>query len=457
MTDETEGGPRILVIDDDEGHAEAIADGLEIDGFQCRLANSGAEGIERMKESSFDAILTDLVMYEVTGLDVLEQARTLQPEAVVLLITGHGSVETAVDAMRRGAADYLTKPVRITELRTRLERAVETTQLRRTNRELRQQLDKRFGFEGIIGHSAAMQRVFDVLRQVSDTNATVLILGESGTGKELVARAIHTNSPRREKPFVAVNCAALSQGLIESELFGHVKGAFTGADKAKDGLIVHASGGTLFLDEVGDMPLETQAKLLRVLESREVQPVGGNEVRKVDIRLLAATNRDLRDMVREETFREDLLFRLQVVGVNLPALRERPGDIPLLIDYFVNQLAEEHGREVRGITPEARALLVRHPWPGNVRELRNVIENMVLLARSDVLDAVDVPETVTHPDGGGAPREGAIDLAGHSLAEVERALIEANLRLVEGNRQKAAKILGMGERTLYRKIKEYGL
>jgi len=456
--DESEpGGPRILVIDDDEGHAEAIAEGLEVDGFQCRLASSGAEGIERMSESSFDAILTDLVMYEVTGLDVLEQARTLQPEAVVLLITGHGSVETAVDAMRRGAADYLTKPVRIAELRTRLERAVETTRLRRTNRELRQQLDKRFGFEGIIGHSAAIQRVFDILRQVSDTNATVLILGESGTGKELVARAIHTNSPRREKPFVAVNCAALSQGLIESELFGHVKGAFTGADTAKDGMIVHASGGTLFLDEVGDMPLETQAKLLRVLESREVQPVGGNEVRKVDIRLLAATNRDLREMVREETFREDLLFRLQVVVVNLPPLRERPGDIPVLIDYFVNQLAEEHGRAVRGITPEARALLVRHGWPGNVRELRNVIENMVLLARSDVLDAVDVPETVTHPDGGGAPREGAIDLAGHSLAEVERALIEANLRLVEGNRQKAAKILGMGERTLYRKIKEYGL
>ena len=446
----------VLVIDDDEGHAEALADSLELDGYRCTIAPSGAAGIERMGESSYDAVLTDLVMHDHSGLDVLKESRTLQPEAVVLLITGHGSIETAVDAMRLGAADYITKPVNIAELRLRLAKAIEGGTLRRDNLELRRQLDERFGFDDLIGHSAAMRKVFDVVRQVSDTNATVLILGESGTGKELVARAVHSNSRRRERRFVAVNCAALSEGLIESELFGHVKGAFTGAVSHNEGRIVHADGGTLFLDEVGDMPLSTQAKLLRVLESREVQPVGGNALRKVDIRLVAATNRDLADMVSKGEFREDLLFRLKVVGVDLPPLRERAGDVPLLIDHFISELAEQHGRAARGITPEARAVLVRYRWPGNVRELRNMIENMVLLARDDVLRLEDVPESVVH-GANEAPRAGEADLAGRSLQEVERELIRANLALTEGNREKAAKILGIGERTLYRKIKAYGL
>jgi two-component system response regulator HydG len=302
-----------------------------------------------------------------------------------------------------------------------------------------------------------MQRVFEVLGAVSGTNATVLVTGESGTGKELVARAVHANSPRRDKRFVAVNCAALSEGLIESELFGHVKGAFTGALAAKEGRIVYADGGTLFLDELGDMPLSTQAKLLRVLETREVQAVGDNTLRKVDIRLVAATNRDLRAMVRAGTFREDLLFRLAVVTIDLPALREREGDIPLLIEHFMAELSAQHGRSVRGITPEARTALVRYPWPGNVRELRNVIENMVLLARGDVLELDDVPESVR--EGAAAARRGGggYQLAGRSLAELERDLIAANLELAGGNREKAAAILGIGERTLYRKIKEFGL
>jgi len=447
---------RVLIIDDDEAHAEALADGLEIDGHHCSIAHSGRDGLEKMSEETFDAVLTDLVMHDVDGIEVLRQAKTLQPEAVVLLITGHGSVETAVDAMRLGAADYLAKPVRIAELRTRLARTIEAGNLRRTNLELRRQIDKRFGFEGIVGHSPAIQRVFDVLRQVSETNATVLILGESGTGKELVARAIHANSPRRDQHFVAVNCAALSEGLIESELFGHVKGAFTGALSAKEGRIVYADGGTLFLDEVGDMPLSTQAKLLRVLETREVQPVGGNQLRKVDIRLVAATNRDLRAMVDAGEFREDLLFRLQVVAIELPPLRERSGDVPMLIDHFITELAEQHGRGVRGISPEARAALVRYDWPGNVRELRNAVENMVLLARNDVLGLDDVPDTI-RSGGKGGGGGGDYELAGRSLQEVERDLIEANLKLADGNREKAAAILGMGERTLYRKLKAYGL
>jgi two-component system, NtrC family, response regulator HydG len=361
---------RVLIVDDDEGHAEALADGLEIEGYRCRCVHSGEAALERMGEESYDAVLTDLVMPDLSGIEVLEAATRLQPDAVVLLITGHESVRTAVDAMRLGAADYLTKPVDLGELRARLSRAVEAGRLRRTNTELQRQLDKRFGFEGIIGSSPPMQRLFDVLGQVSATNVTVLILGESGTGKELVARAIHTNSPRAKRNFVAVNCAALSEGLIESELFGHVKGAFTGAVAHKEGRIVYADGGTLFLDEVGDMPLATQAKLLRVLETREVQPVGGNALQKVDIRLVAATNRDLKEMVREGRFREDLLYRLQVVTIELPPLRERPADIPLLVDHFLGELARAHGRTVRGIAPEARTLLARYPWPGNVRELR---------------------------------------------------------------------------------------
>jgi two-component system response regulator HydG len=456
-TPETPAEPiRVLIVDDDQGHAEALADGLESENCACRIAHSGREGIELMSNSTFDAILTDLVMHDVDGLQVLEEALRLQPETVVLLITGHGSVETAVDAMRLGAADYLTKPVRIAELRTRLMRALETGHLRKANRELRKQLDKRYGLEGIIGHSTPMQRVFDVLQQVSSSHATVLVLGESGTGKELVARAIHTNSPRKDKPFVAVNCAALSQGLIESELFGHVKGAFTGAVAAKDGVLVYADGGTLFLDEVGDMPLETQAKLLRVLETREVQPVGGNVTRKVDVRLVAATNRDLRGLVAEGKFREDLLFRLQVVTLVLPPLRDRPGDVPLLIDHFLHALAAEHGRSVRGITPEARGLLVRYDWPGNVRELRNALETMVLLTRHDVLDIEDVPEHIQGANARTGRSQGHYELAGRKLAEVERDLVQATLELTGGNRQKAAKLMGIGERTLYRKLNQYG-
>jgi two-component system response regulator HydG len=446
-------GARVLIVDDDEGHAEALADGLEIDGYQCVLAHSGGAALERLAEASFDAVLTDLKMHDKSGLDVLRESRVLQPDAAVLLITGHGSLETAVEAMRMGAADYLQKPVMIAELRTRLARSLEARDLRRDNLALRKQLDERFGLKGLVGASPQMERVFKIVRQVADTNATVLLLGESGTGKELVARAVHANSPRRERRFVAVNCAALSEGLIESELFGHMKGAFTGAIAAKDGQIVHADGGTLFLDELGDMPLMTQAKLLRVLETREVTPVGGTTPRKVDLRLVGATHRDLRAMVREGTFREDLLFRLQVVVIELPPLRERTGDLPLLIDHFVAEFARTHGRPVRSVAPEARAALMRYAWPGNVRELRNVLESMVLLCGAETLTAADVPDSIR--EAAREPRRGGYELAGRTLEEVERDLIEATLQLTGGNREKAAKLMGIGERTLYRRIKHY--
>jgi two-component system response regulator HydG len=448
---------RVLVVDDDEAHAEALADGLELDDHICTIANSGDEGVKELEEHTFDAVLTDLYMHDRSGLEVLQEARRLQPHAVVLLVTGHGSVETAVEAMHMGAADYITKPVNLPELRTKLPRAVEAIRDRVQNIELRRQLDKRFGFENIIGHSPPMQRLFEMLGRVSGTNATVLILGESGTGKELVAQAVHRNSARKDGPFVAVNCAALAEGLIESELFGHVKGAFTGAHAATEGRILYASGGTLFLDEVGDMPLETQAKLLRVLENREVVPVGGNKEIPVDIRLVAATNRDLSAMVKKGTFREDLFFRLQVVTLDLPPLRDRTGDIPILIDHLIGDLNSEHERELEGISPEARTLLVRYPWPGNVRELRNCIENMVVLARGPMLQVEDVPAGIAEQGGTGSSGGGGYALQGRSLAEVERDLIAANLSLFDGNREKTAKLLGIGERTLYRKIKEYGL
>ncbi len=451
---------RVLVVDDDVAHAEALVDGLEMDGYRCRAAHSGSEAVALLAEESFDAVLTDLVMPDLSGIEVQKEARRLQPDVAVLLVTGHESVRTAVDALRHGAADYLTKPVDIAEMRARVARAVEAGRLRRDHLELQRQIDKRFGFEGILGSSPQMQRLFEILGQVSATNATVLITGESGTGKELVARAIHQNSPRASEHFVAVNCAALSEGLIESELFGHVRGAFTGAVAAKEGRILYADGGTLFLDEVGDMPLATQAKLLRVLETREVQPVGGHQVHKVDIRLIAATNRDLKAMVAEGSFREDLLYRLQVVTVLCPPLRERKGDLPLLVDHFLSEFGKQHGRTVRGLAPEARSALLRYDWPGNVRELRNTIESMVLLARSSTLGIDDVPETIREGTAAGAA-PGATkpggDLAGRSMAEVERDLIRENLKAFGGNRERTAKVLGIGERTLYRKIKEYGL
>lgn len=448
---------RVLIVDDDEGHAEALGDGLELDGHECTLAGSGGEGIAQLEERTFDAVLTDLVMHDKSGLDVLAEARRLQPQAVVLLVTGHASIETAVEAMQLGAADYLTKPVNLQELRTKLPRAVEAERDRAMNVELRRQLDKRFGFEKIIGHSAPMQRLFEMLARVSETNVTVLVLGESGTGKELVAQAIHRNSARKDQPFVAVNCAALAEGLIESELFGHVKGAFTGAVTAKDGRILYASGGTLFLDEVGDMPLKTQAKMLRVLENRTVVPVGGNKELPVDVRLVAATNRNLAQMVKDGTFREDLLFRLQVVTLDLPPLRERTGDIPILMDHLIGEMNREHSRSIEGITPEARTLLVRYPWPGNVRELRNCIENMVVLSRGTMLEEADVPHQIAESSRERPATAGGYTLQGRSLNEVERDLIAENLRLCDGNREKTAKLLGIGERTLYRKIKEYGL
>ncbi|MBI2899330.1 MAG: sigma-54-dependent Fis family transcriptional regulator [Planctomycetes bacterium] len=446
---------RVLIVDDDRGHAETLAEVVEAEGYACSLAFSGAEGAEAVEKEDFDLVITDLVMHDLSGIDLLRKAKAKSPDTEVLVITGYASEDTAIEALNEGATDYVAKPFNLPILRVKIRRALDRQDLVRSNRELRSQLDKKFGFEGIVGNGEAMQRVFDVLPQVSRTTATVLIVGESGTGKELVARAIHANSPRRGKHFVPLNCAALSESILESELFGHEKGAFTGAMYTRKGRFEYAHGGTLFLDEIGDMPAEIQIKLLRVIEYGEVFRVGSNEPIKVDVRLIAATNRDLGQLVRDGRFREDLYFRLKVVTVALPPLRERLEDLPVLADHFIREFSARHGKDVRGISPEALRTFYEHSWKGNIRELRNVVESMVVMARGGTLGVEDVPGFIRNPDEAPLPDAGA--LGGVNLKKTEIDLIQKALEDAGGNREQAAKMLGISERTLYRKIKRYGL
>ena len=448
--------PTVLIVDDDAEHGQAVADALEQLRCRCDTATGGAEALQRLAgDDDYDLVITDLVMSDVDGLEVLRQAKRLAHDVEVILVTGYATVETAVSAMQQGAATYLRKPLNLEELRAVVRNTLEKQALRRSNVELRQQLNQRFGFEGIVGTSPRVVRLIDTLKQIAPTNATVLIYGESGTGKELVSRAIHSNSPRRNAHFVALNCAALSEGILESELFGHERGSFTGAATARKGRFEYADGGTLLLDEVGDMPPATQVKLLRVLEQNEIVRVGSNEPIKVDVRILAATHRSLEELVREGTFREDLYFRLKVVTINIPALRERRDDVPLLADHFTKELAAAHGKPVTDLTADARRRLRQYDWPGNVRELRNAIEHMIVVTTDPILDVDDLPDHIHPAEAAEAPEPP--QLIGISLAEAERQLITNTLTLVGGNRVEAARILGIGERTLYRKIKEYGL
>jgi len=448
---------RILVIDDEEAHASSTAESLERKGYACTVASSGAEGLKCIEQGDFDVVITDLVMQDVDGMEILAAAKKRIPDVEVIVMTAHGSVESAVAAMQQGATTYLEKPLHVAELRTVVKKALENQRLARNNVQLRQQLDERFGFEGIIGNHPRMKKIFDQLRQVAPTSATVLIYGESGTGKELIAKAIHNNSPRRNAPFAPLNCAALAENLLESELFGHEKGAFTGAVSRRIGRFEYADGGTLFLDEVGSMPMPLQAKLLRALEGGEITRLGNNEPIRVNVRLLAATNQDLAAMVEEGTFRKDLYFRLKVVAINLPPLRERKDDIPLLVDAFIRELSEKHGKKIEGIDPKALDALMRYDWPGNVRELRNWLESMIVVARGNILTIEDFPDTFSLQDEEPPSAAGAPSLAGMSLAEAERELIANTLKAVNGNREEAARILGIGERTLYRKLNRYGL
>ena len=357
----------ILVIDDKEEHAKATAEALQKVGYKCLVATSGKEGLKIIETGEVDIVITDLIMHDIDGLQILKTTKERLPDAEVILITGYGTVETAVDAMQKGAATYLLKPININHLRAEVNKLVEKQNLVRSNKELHRQLDEKFGLSGIIGNSVKMQKVLSIVNQISGTTATVLITGESGTGKELIAKTIHNNSPRKNNPLVVLNSAAIPENLLESELFGHEKGAFTGALYHRKGKFEYAHHGTLFLDEIGDMPLSTQVKLLRVIEDGIVTRIGSNESIEVDVRLVAATNQDLEKLIKEGKFREDLYFRLNVVSVKLPALRERSEDITILIDSFLREFSQMHNKKIFNISLEARKILYKYPWPGNVR------------------------------------------------------------------------------------------
>jgi len=447
----------ILIVEDEPAHAEAVEEGLARLGHRCETAGNGAEGISRLKSKSFDIIVTDLFLGgDEDGLAVLSASVEHSPGTKVILITAHSSVETCRTALQQGAFDYIEKPLDIDELRTVVTRAAEDTAQRRMIRQLKERLDAKYGFDNIIGQSSEMLRILQTVQRLAQSDLPVLILGESGTGKELLANAIHQNSARGDRNFVAINCAGLSESLLEDELFGHVKGAFTGATAERVGRFEHADGGTLFLDEIGDMPPAMQAKLLRALENGEVVRVGSNEPRTVNVRVISATNTDLAKRVEARDFREDLYFRIKGATVEIPPLRHRREDIPLLIKQFIEQANTKRKTKVKGIAKDAGRVLMAYPWPGNVRQLRNVIENMVILAEGQKLTVDDLPAEIhRRPDEIAGKQMG--DLAGISIEQAEKQLIANTLKMVSGNREQAAGILGIGERTLYRKIKEYGL
>jgi two-component system response regulator HydG len=443
---------RLLIAEDDPGASAALRTAFEDEGYEVSVAESGSRARELFGQGSWDAVLTDVVMPDVDGLTLLRELVGTPQAPPVIVMTAYGSVERAVQAMKDGAHDFLEKPLDLTDLRAVVRRAVEGRRSEALNERARVRLrgDRK---TLLPGQSPLMAKVIEQAQRVAKTNATVLIAGESGTGKELIARLIHRESLRVRGPFVPVNCAGLTESIIESELFGHVKGAFTGAVRSKRGKFELAAGGTLFLDEIGEIPLDVQVKLLRVLQEREVERVGGEDPVKIDVRLVCATHRDLDAMVKEGTFREDLYYRIKVIVLRLPSLRERPDDIPELVAHFVQLANERDRRQVKEFTPAALAQLQAYAWPGNVRELENVVEQAVVLSRGETVDAEDLPGEITGEKG---PQEVLHIPVGRTLAETEKELILETLRKAGGNKTQAAKMLGIGVRTLYRKLEEYG-
>lgn len=457
-------GIRVLVIDNDKSHARAMSEALERVGYNCTVATSGPDGARMIDQSSFDIIITDLVMNEVDGEQILRMARQSLPECQIIMVTGHATVPKAVEAMQQGAFNFLEKPLNADRLRAVTEKAADAVWLQRANVDLHQRLDEMFGFEGIIYASEKMKAVISRVKRIAPTDASVLITGETGTGKELIAQAIHQNSPRKKKPFVALNCAALSEHLLESELFGHVKGAYTDAAADRVGRFEYAHGGTLFLDEVGDMPMPTQIKLLRVLESGEIVRVGENKPIQVNVRVLSATNRDLEEAIRSGQFRHDLYHRLKVVTIDLPPLAQRRDDIVPLVDHFRKAFNKKHHKQVKGVSGSVSRKLFAYSWPGNVRQVRNFVESMVVVDIDGIMDEDDLPLELVDNDptsvpspssaaAGGAPW----NLVGHPLRDIEKWAIEQTLQLTGGNREEAARLLEIGARTLYRKLKDYEL
>ena len=447
----------IFVVDDDDGSREAMARALARVGHEVHQFPAAEEALARVRAGDqVDAVVSDVRMPGMDGYGLLREVRSLRPELAFLLVTAYGEVEGAVAALTEdGADDYLTKPVEMQELRQRVQLHLERRMLQRENVDLRQRVDKLYGFENIIGHSAAMESLIERLRLVAPAPSTVLIVGESGTGKELIANALHQNSPRADGPFVPVNCGAIPGEILESELFGHERGAFTGAHQRRIGLIESANRGTLFLDEISELSPDLQVKLLRVLEERRVTRVGGNESFAVDFRLVAATNRRLEQWVADGRFREDLYYRLKVVTVHCPALRERAEDIPLLVQHFIAVFNQQIGRDVKGVHPWVLGALKRQPWPGNVRELRNVIESLVLFAKGSEISLEELPAEYRVP-AQPAPVAAGGAWQPKPMADIEKDAILRTLEFTGGHRARAAKLLDIGLRTLQRKLKEYG-
>ena len=449
----------ILVVDDERDHADGIVESLEKQCDKAIAVYSGKDALEILRSQQIDVVVTDLRLGgDTSGLSVLTEAKKYDAGTEVILITAHASINTCKEALKLGAYDYLVKPIDIGQLRTLVTRAGEkalAVHARRAHESGR--AAEGFDFAGVMGESPAIQGIFEVLKRVAPTNISVLIEGQSGTGKDLLARAIHGNSLRWDKPFRPVNCAGLSETLLESELFGHVTGAFTGASSDRKGLFEVADKGTLFLDEIGDMAPNSQAKLLRVIEDGVIIPVGSNKQTVVDVRIISATNQNLPELIEEKKFRQDLYFRIKGVNISLPALRDRVEDMPELVEYFLKEAASEVGSKVTGVTDAAMAALGKYEWPGNIRQLRNAIRTMVVMCDRDRLDVQDIPPEITQrrqliAGGRSTPGLGAV-----SLDELEKQAIEETLAKTNGNREKTAKILGIGERTLYRKIKEYDL
>ncbi|MFT7692265.1 MAG: DNA-binding NtrC family response regulator [Candidatus Latescibacterota bacterium] len=442
----------ILIVDDDEKMQALLQKVLVREGYETTLANNGEEALNSINEHNFDIVISDIRMPNMDGLTLLREIQEKESEITVIMMTAFGSVDSAVEAMKQGAYDYISKPFKMDEVLIVLSRVVEEKRLRRELVSMREELAGRYAFANIVGKSNVMQQVFDLIIRVATTTATILIRGRSGTGKELVARAIHFNSPRKDRPFVPVNCSAIPGDLLESELFGHVKGAFTGAIANKAGLFVEADGGTILLDEIGEMTPELQSKLLRVLQEKEVRPVGGTQNLHVDVRIVAATNQNLEEQVENGGFREDLYYRLNVIPIELPSLRDRIEDIPLLVGHFLEKYAgEASGKKI--MSREALAVLMRHSWPGNVRELENVVERAAVLSLGEEIRPDDLPPEMATASGGLLARNSQREA---SLEGLEKDYIRLVLDQVNGNQTRAAEILGIDRRTLYRKLQSYG-
>lgn len=450
---------QVLIVDDEADHAEVMADALRRPGHICTVVHSLKAAQEELAFGNFDVVVTDLVMERPdAGLEVLRLAREHQPDAATVMVTAHGDVPTAKAALKGGAYDFIEKPLDLDLFRSLIQRAAETVALRNSNAELREQVDAAYGLGGIVGSSKAILAVTEAIRRVAPSTLPVLVTGESGTGKELVARAIHQLSTRAEKRFVPFNAAGMTESLVEDQLFGHMRGAFTGADRDREGVFEYADRGTLFIDEIGDMPLGMQPKILRALEKGEIIRLGANEPRKVDVRFVSATNRNLKQMCQSGQFREDLYFRLRGTEIHIPALRERREDIPILVRHAAARFAKELGRSVPTFTDGAMMRLLTYQWPGNVRELINTVHRLLVMVAGDTVEVTDIPEDIRPAEADEAIAHLAPgSLAGVGIEQLEREAIRQTLSLTQGNREKTAQLLGMGERTLYRKLKDYGL